>query len=268
MGGEILVSSSITYALTFQVLVSFLLPIVLIIYFKRKNKLSWRSLGIGILIFLLFVNILERLLHSFMLDPNNPSQLVFSDNPFFYCLYGILAAALFEEIGRFVGFTFFLKKNHSVGDGLSYGLGHGGVEVFTIGLLGSITGFLMIGLINNGELTTSLSGQMTTEQIEALRNQFVDTPAYYYILSGLERIAALGMQLFLSLVVLLGVRKREMIYIGYAVFAHAVFNVAPALYQIGVISNVFVAETIIFAFGLLAVYGIKRVVREHEQIVS
>lgn len=259
-----MVSQSVLYGITVQFIICFLLPIVLIVYLRKKNLFSWKALGTGIIIFLLFVNILERLLHSVVLNPESPMTLIFSDSKVLYVLYAILAAGLFEEFGRFVGYKFFLKDQHGLKDGLSYGIGHGGVELFTIGLLGAITSFMMFGLVNNGELASALGESLTQEQIQEMETQFIETPAYMYILSGLERVAALSMQIFLSLVVLLGVRKNVLKYVWAAVGLHAIFNLSPALYQVGAISNVVLAESIIFILGIAAFFGIKKVSAQYE----
>jgi uncharacterized membrane protein YhfC len=257
-----MISQGVMNAILVQLIISLLLPIIVIIYLKKKNQLSWRSIGVGILIFIIFVHLLERAFHGFMINPDHPTELKWSDNPFYYVLYGIMAAALFEEFGRFIAYKFLLKRNRSLGDGLSYGLGHGGVEVLTIGIFGAVSAFLMVGLVNNGELGSVLGEQMNTEQIDTMKHQIINTPAYYYILSGVERVAALLMQIFLSILVLLGVKKGDMMYIWYAVFIHAVFNVAPALYQVGSIANIWLAEGIVILFGILSVFGMKRLLKQ------
>ena len=47
-------------------------------------------------------------------------------------LYGGLMAGVFEETGRYVSFKWFLKKETRIQDGLSYGIGHGGIEAMLI----------------------------------------------------------------------------------------------------------------------------------------
>ncbi|MBB6454137.1 putative membrane protein YhfC [Salirhabdus euzebyi] len=258
-----MVSQSVLNGVLFQFGISFLLPIVLIIYIKKKYTLSWRAIGIGFLTFFIFVQILERGLHTVMIDPQSPNQLKWSENPFYYVLYGILAAGIFEEFGRFLSFKLLLKKKRSIGDGLSYGIGHGSFETLSIGVLGSVSTFLMIGLINNGEAHQTLSNELSVAEIDAIKQQLVDSPAFLYVLSGFERMAAMAMHLFLSLVVLLGINKGDFLYVWYAVFIHAVFNVAPALYQVGTISNVWVAEAIVISFGICAVFGIVKIVKKY-----
>src|SRR5699024_180091 len=49
-------------------------------------------------------------------------------NPLVYAIYESLAAGVFEEIGRFIGFRYLLKKFRSWKDGIAYCIGHGGIE--------------------------------------------------------------------------------------------------------------------------------------------
>ena len=64
--------------------------------------------GVGVLIFIGFTQILETPFHLFM--RGNPAIAPILENPFVFALYGGLTAGIFEELGRFVAFFFLLKN--------------------------------------------------------------------------------------------------------------------------------------------------------------
>src|SRR5699024_12503314 len=79
--------------------------------------------------------VLEAILHQavFFVDIFTTNWL---QNPLVYAIYASLAAGVFEEIGRFIGFRFLLKKFRSWKDGIAYGIGHGGIEsMLVVGMI-------------------------------------------------------------------------------------------------------------------------------------
>lgn len=83
-----------------------IMPIALLIIFKLKNKeISLFPALIGAAMFFAFAMVLEQLLHLIM-------RPIVSGSVIAYSVYGALAAGVFEETGRFIGFKFLLKKAH------------------------------------------------------------------------------------------------------------------------------------------------------------
>lgn len=117
--------------------------------------MSWRSLLVGIVIFIVFSQILEKIVHFIVLSPTG-TELKWSSNPYLFALYGGLAAGIFEEIGRYFAFKVWLKNNHQFNDGLSYGLGHGGIEAIFIGGMSALNSLLISSMIKTGNLETIL----------------------------------------------------------------------------------------------------------------
>lgn len=94
-------------------IICFLLPIIAFLYFKRKEKMNLRPAFIGMIVFFVFTQILEKSLHLFVTGNN------FIHNPFLFSIYGALTAGIFEETGRFIAFKTVLKNKHEWKDGLS-----------------------------------------------------------------------------------------------------------------------------------------------------
>ncbi len=76
------------------------------------------------------------------------------DNICLYALYGSLAAALFEETGRFIIMKFFMRKLLERQNTLLYGIGHGGIEAILLEGFTSISNKVVLLMINTGKIDT------------------------------------------------------------------------------------------------------------------
>lgn len=106
--GESMVSNTVIASIIFQLIVSILVPIIVLVYFRKNIIWIGKWCGIGVLIFIGFTQILETPFHLFM--RGNPTIAPFLENPFVFAIYGGLTAGIFEELGRFVAFFFLLKN--------------------------------------------------------------------------------------------------------------------------------------------------------------
>jgi uncharacterized membrane protein YhfC len=107
--------------------VSIGLPIGLFIIFYKKFNAKFLPLILGIFGFIIFTLIFERSIHLIVLN-----KFSLKEKPFLYLLYGVFMAGIFEETARFVSFNILKKKYTGIGTGLSYGIGHGGIEAILI----------------------------------------------------------------------------------------------------------------------------------------
>jgi uncharacterized membrane protein YhfC len=244
-------------AMAIQILLSIALPVGAIIYLVRKKRFSWKAFGIGILVFILFSQILEQILHVMMIDTTTMT-LKWSSNPYLFALYGALAAGVFEEMGRYFAFKFALKKQRSYNDGISLGIGHGGIEAVLIGVLGAVNTLVIAFFINAGIYDQVIGSALPGDQAATLKNQVIETDFWMFLLGGTERIFAFIIQIAFSLLVLIGVRSNKFKYVLYAIGLHALLDIFAALYQVKVIPNILLIEGIVMVFTLAAAYFIYR----------
>ncbi|QIZ68088.1 YhfC family intramembrane metalloprotease [Geobacillus subterraneus] len=241
-----------------QLSISLFVPVGLAWYGRKKGWLSWKALGIGALMFLVFSQVLEKALHIAVLEPGRPA-LKGTDSVWLFVLYAALAAGVFEEIGRYVGFRWLLKQNRTYGDGLSFGLGHGGVEAVLLGVFGAVNAIVLLSLIQSGAFDKTIAPSLPAGQAELIKEQVLHTPLAMYVLGGFERLFALAVHVALSLLVLLGVRQRQFRYVLYAILLHAAMDVLPALYQAKVVKNIWVVEGVLLIWAVAAVSFIRRI---------
>ncbi|MDD9269221.1 YhfC family intramembrane metalloprotease [Paenibacillus sp. GCM10023248] len=246
-------------AMIVQVIIGIALILFLLLYYKRTLQISFRAVGAGIVVFLVFSQVLEQLLHAYMFSGNRTTAQWLA-NPWLMAVYGGLAAGIFENAGRWVGFSLLLRKRQERKDGIAFGIGHGGMEVLLIGVLLGIVGIVLATMMNAGVFEQSFGTEATSEQIalfQALKDKMLQTTQVEYWLGAFERIPAISIQMALSLIVLYGVRTRKIVYLLYAVLIHACIDFFAGLYQAEMLPLWFV-EVIVWAWGLAAIFLVGR----------
>jgi uncharacterized membrane protein YhfC len=229
---------------------SLLFPVVVFLVCRKRMTLSWRNIAIGAGTFFLFALVLEQALHHFVLKANPTTVGWIGASPWNYVLYGIAAAALFEEVGRYVAMRLIVKDTGTPGTPVAYGIGHGGIEAWILGALAQFQ-FLIAGvMLNQGKLESSLSGAVPPAQIAALRQQLETVGFFDVAYGGVERVIAVLAHIFFSLLVWKAVSERKIIWLFAAMAAHATLNIAPAMVQSGIL-EMFPMQLILIAQGLL-----------------
>ena len=95
--------------------------------------------------------------------------------------------------------------------------------------------------------------------VTSLLNTLIDTPASSYILSGVERMAALVLQIALSVLVYKAVVRKKYAYIFVPIILHAVIDVIAAFYQTGLITNLLLLEAIVVVYAIaVAIYAYRQ----------
>src|SRR5699024_9955045 len=229
-GGLLMVSGGTIISIIIQGIIAFGLPIFFLVFLLIKYPKSWKPMLVGAGIFFVFAQVLEAILHQvvFFVDIFTTNWL---QNQLVYAIYASLAAGVFEEIGRFIGFRFLLKKFRSWKDGIAYGIGHGGIEsMLVVGTIAS-SNIVLAFLINFGafDFLYDIADSNTIEELSGIKFILLTTPGYMFILGGVERIIVFPIQIALSLIVLYGVRNRKYIFLLYAIVFHAVVDFLPAL---------------------------------------
>lgn len=112
------VSGASMVGMVISLLLSVGLPIFLCIFIYKKTKAWVPAFFIGCGIFVGFAMILEQICHAIVLTVTGS---VIRDNLWLYAIYGGLAAALFEECGRWIAMKFCLKKHLTRENALMYG---------------------------------------------------------------------------------------------------------------------------------------------------
>ena len=231
-----MVSLPMIFGAAFSMLLAVGVPAAMLCVLRRKTGGGGRAALVGAACFVLFALVLEQLLHALVLPH-------VQGNVWLYCLYGCLAAGVFEETGRLAGLSLLCRGKHadpSARTGLGYGIGHVGIESILVGGLNMAVGLYCLIVVR--------AGGVLPASLIAAGDSAASTQAGLLWLAGVERMLALAGQLALSVIVWLAVtgRARFRWYFG-AIGLHALLDVPAALGQTGVLTNMFVLEGIVAA---------------------
>ena len=200
------VSGASMVGMVISLLLSVGLPIFLCIFIYKKTK-AWVPA------------FLEQICHAIVLTVTGS---VIRDNLWLYAIYGGLAAALFEECGRWIAMKFCLKKHLTRENALMYGAGHGGIEAFLILGMSSMSNLLTAAMINGGLMEKTMTAlepaqqEVTYHQLSVLWT----TPAYQFYLAPVERISAIALQIALSILVYSAVKTGRKLQLAAAFGLH------------------------------------------------
>lgn len=249
-----MISNSTIVSMFVPVIFSFLLFWGLIVFYRKNTGVETKPLLIGALGFFVFTQVLEKVMHVVVLTYFTN----YAEHPFLFGLYGGFAAGLFEELGRFIMFTWLLKKYRDFKSGVSFGIGWGGIEAILLTLMMIVPNIVFAFLINAGTLESSLKGQLPIEMIQSLKDGVLSHEVSYYLLVCVERFFAVFMQIFFSVLVLLGVAKKKFSYVWLAVLIHAMIDFPLTFYQIGYIKELWIVELYVVIIGCISFIMIKK----------
>ncbi len=246
-------------------------PILLAVFTHQRYKVEWRYFFFGVAIFAIFqlftrvplVAVAGTLLRPVL----TTSKLAL----WIYLFILALTAGLTEEIGRWVGYRWFMGREEKTwAKGVMYGLGHGGLESIVLvggGAILSLIGLLVVQSIDLGGLNAA--------QQQSIHNQFAaiaTQPVWLPLLGAWERLWTVLIQVALSLVVLQGfTRGRQGRWLMLAIALHFIVDFTTvAMSQIfGKSYTVTLAvEGIIGIFGVVALVSIIRFARMPAQLAK
>jgi uncharacterized membrane protein YhfC len=245
------------YVIVMMIVVGILiimLPVVTFLVLRKKFGLQGIPVLVGVAAFILFAQILEQILHGIVLRPGADGTIPLLKLPALYVLYGVLSAGIFEETARFLSFKLLKDKYTGIGTALSYGIGHGGIEALLLGGILMLNNVLISFLINTGV------DIVPAETIAALTG----ASPYIFFVSFVERAMAFTAQLALSVLVWSAVNDKGKIWLfPAAILLHALVDLPAVLTQIGVISNLVLAEVLIAVCVVVVSIPAYRVIASH-----
>lgn len=214
-----------------SLLISIGLPVALTIWVMKKYRPGFWAVASGMIVFLVLqVFIRIPLMQAFA--ASEAGNVFIENNMLLYVVIAALTAGIFEEFGRYFAFKIMLKNRRGFGHGLAYGIGHGGIEAIVLIGLSYVSNIVVSIMINSGG-TAALSGAEAA-MLQPGINAILATPSIDFLIGGVERIFAICLHIGFSILVLYGVRKRNIAYTLLAVLLHgvvdfAVVNIATSL---------------------------------------
>ena len=231
-------------------IVSIGVPIALFLFFRKKYGARVMPMLIGIAGFFIFALVLESLVHSFILG----NYIIRDESPALYIVYGIFMAGIFEETARFISFNILKKRYNGFGTALSYGIGHGGIESVLLAGASMIMAIITSILFNAGSIEV-LTKNMDGDALAAINNQLIvliTSESYLFLIGGMERLFAIGIQLGLTVIVFYAVYGTKKIWLyPLAILLHAAIDIPAAAFQAGVLTSIVLVEAVVFVSAVL-----------------
>ena len=194
-----MIEIGIKIGLILSAVIAFVIPLLMLFYYIFNKKEMLKPFIVGVSVFFISQILLRLPLLTYV------------------SIFLGLTAGIFEEVGRYIGFKYFLKNNKKYNDGLSFGFGHWGVEAFIIVGINAVVLLFSPNLIELSNISTI--------------NAF---------LMGLERLFVLSVHVGFSMIVLYGIRLNKISYLFVAIILHGILDagvgILPQLFNMGAIS--------------------------------
>jgi len=228
----------ISYILAF--LIEIAVPIVLAAVISKKYRVSWSIffLGLGLFLASLVRIPLNNYVNSILLN----SSIKFIYPMTLIIIFASVTAGLFEEGVRVLGIGF-IVKNKNYHKGLMYGVGHGGG--------GESMLFVGLSTLANYIIYKFFPGILPSAAIR----QFDSLGWYLPLVGALERIFAIGIQVFLSVLIMHAFLNKRYWIISIAILIHIIVDFVAAYIQ-QTVGNMWLTEGIVFIFFAVSVFFI------------
>lgn len=247
-----MVSSLSIISMVITLLMVFIFPMGLWIYFYKKEKISGIAVLVGAITFIVSQLVLRMPL--LQLIQGQSWYEVIGNNVWLTSLFLSLTAGIFEETGRFLSFKLLLRRKLKWENGIAFGIGHGGIEAILLTGLTYINNIVFSLMINLGAFD-QISGTLTSQLSDYIVSGLINTNPIMFLMAGMERVFAIIAHIAFSIIVLYGVKYRKGVYLVYAIIGHTLLNFPSVI-----LSNYFGiwAEAYILLFAVAALFVIKK----------
>ena len=233
------------------------LPVVAATLWKQRSRALWSSLIFGAVTFLIAQLVRLSLLQglSLLLNPVarswDPALLLWINSALL-----VITSGLFEEGARWLVIGCFAKNVRTWREGVMFGVGHGGIEALLF-VGGSVISALVLSL--SAPTVLAQLEQLPPEQAAAVQTQLDALTALRWwepLLGAWERVPAMVFHVGASLLVLLGLLRRDRRLLLAAMLLHIGFNaIAVVMLQF---AGILLTEVAITLAALLPLWLIVR----------
>ena len=243
-------------------------PVLIAIIWKIKKKERFTTVLVGAGAFVLFALILEKPIQNILVFPTGmmlPDHAIarfINARPLLWAIVVGLFPGVFEETGRFIAFKTILRKRKNRETSISYGIGHGGIEVMILRGVAYIEYILYAVMINTGMFKTIVeqtAAQAPAQaiQLKALANQLTAFSFADIGINAVERVFAVLFHIGASILVFYACKNKEKFWLyPLAIVLHTGMDFIAALSIFDVISlSPWALEGILAVFGSLTFFG-------------
>ena len=211
-------------------------PVLIAIIWKIKKKERFTTVLVGAGAFVLFALILEKPIQNILVFPTSmmlPDHAIarfINARPLLWAIVVGLFPGVFEETGRFIAFKTILRKRKNRETSISYGIGHGGIEVMILLGVAYIEYILYAVMINTGMFKTIVeqtAAQAPAQaiQLKALANQLTAFSFADIGINAVERVFAVLFHIGASILVFYACKNKEKFWLyPLAILLHTLMD--------------------------------------------
>lgn len=207
-------------AIAIYLIFSLMILIGFILFIRLKLKTKLKPFLVGGLTWLAFSVMLEGSLNAIIISAV-PSIRA---NAVVFAVFGGLMAGVFEELGRYLAFKVFMKRDiDNDKNALAYAAGHGGFEAVYLLLTSALSFIVMAAMINGG------AGEQLGDQLAAAKESIGALTVPMALLAVFERISAIIAHFGLTVFVWFAFKEGRISLLFAAIGIHAAFDAASIL---------------------------------------
>ncbi len=246
----------------------FITPPVMAIVWKVKKKEKISTILTGAVTFLLFVMVLEKPIQNALVFPTmmglpyHAAARFLDANPVLWGLCVGLFPGVFEETGRLIAYMTVLKKRRNRETSVSYGIGHGGIEVMSALCVTYVTYIVYSFMINSGSFGSlieqaQLQSPESAAQGYAVAAQLAAFSTGDILLDIVERVFAVMFHIGASMLVFYACKDKKKFWLyPLAILIHTIIDAFSGLQIAGAISaSMLVTELVVAISGSLTFFG-------------
>lgn len=258
------ISNTVFLMLGLELLFSIALPVVAIVIWKKKTDANLSPLLMGAAAFFVFVMVIEQIIHFLVLGLNESVSSFILSRPWLYAIYGGFMAGFMEESARFLVFKTMMRNHIGRENAVSYGLGHGGLECFSVLGMTMISNLMLAVMFNSigaEEFIAQYAPGQTAAISEAIAGINAIDPAAA-ALACFERACSMALQVELSILVFAAVRLNKFWLYPVSILLHMGVDFFAALYQTGTLSALWVVEVLLAAYVVALFFAARAVYKK------
>ncbi|MDO5155837.1 MAG: YhfC family glutamic-type intramembrane protease [Eubacteriales bacterium] len=243
-------------------------PVALSLIWIIKKKERVTTILVGAAAFILFALILEKPIQNVLLFPtamglsDHAISIFMNSHPVLLAFMVGLFPGVFEETGRLIAYKTVLKKRTNKETSISYGIGHGGIEVIAILGLTYVNYIAYAVMINTGTFQTLVDQLMAQApgqigQVDQMVSLLTTFSCGKVMLDVVERIFAVMFHIGASVLVFYACRDKGKFWLyPLAIVIHTVTDFVGGLVIFNVISiSDWGMEFIVAIIGIVTIFG-------------
>lgn len=248
-------------------ILAFACPLIIAVIWKIRKKEPFKPIIVGAITFILFAIILEKSIQNVLVFPTTMglqdhavSQFI-NARPILWALVVALFPGVFEETGRLVAFKTVLRNRTNRETSISYGIGHGGIEVIILLGIAYVEYLVFAVMINTGTFQAMVDqvAQQAPGQEAAMYSLADQLASFSFVdlgMAAFERVFAVLVHIGASILVFFAARDRKYWLYILAILIHTALDGIAALSMAGVVTlSNWALEGIVAVFGILTFFG-------------